>query len=108
MQVVRVERRDDQPPLPFPLLALGSEDVARRIRAPVEGVVHLLDDLLLVAPAPESPGAIAQDRVDRLRVADPDHGSGAELDPEDRAVLSPPPLDGQVSARHRQQPVGAA
>jgi hypothetical protein len=87
VQVIGVQRRYRQAPLPTPALPLGRE---HPLGSGLIGV-HLE-----LAPAPKPLGSLAQDVVYRRGVANSDYPTRPEIEPEERAVLAAPALGGEM------------
>jgi hypothetical protein len=83
-KVRSVQRRDGQPALPPPSVALGGEDAVG---------AQLAENLPHFAPTRELVGACPQDRPDRLWATDGNDRSPADVEPEHGSIPVRPPLD---------------
>ncbi len=91
VQVVRVQRSDDELTLAPPRLALDREHA---------GEADFREAVLDLPPTPEALGAFAQHTIDLLGVAEDDDQSWADAELEERPVAIGPLLDDDVRASH--------
>ena len=91
VQVIGVQRRDDQASLVPPFVSLGDEHASetRFVRA-----------LLQLVPAPVTLRTVPQDRVDRLNATDTHDTPRAKIEAKDRAI-APAPVLGHGMQRAR-------